>query len=43
MTADELKKKFGKSKLDELCKRKRRNALPKNGIAQRLIPKETRK
>lgn len=43
VTVGELKKKYGKKKLDELCKKKRKEALPKKGKAKRIRPKETRK
>lgn len=43
MTVGELKKKYGPKKLEELCKRKRSQALPKQGRARQLESKETRK
>lgn len=43
MTVGEIKKKYGKQKLEELCRKKRKEALPKKGKAQRIRPKETRK
>lgn len=43
MTVSEIKKKYGKQKLVDLCKKKRAEALPQKGLAQRIRPKETRK
>ena len=36
MTVSEIKKKYGKEKLDKLCKKKRSRGLPKEGEAQRI-------
>lgn len=41
MTVGELREKWGSRKIAELCARKRREALPKAGRAQRILPKET--
>lgn len=43
MTVGELKKKYGKEKLVDLCKKKRKQALPKDGKARRITPKETKR
>lgn len=43
MTVSELKKKHGDKKLQELCKKKRKQGLPQKGRAKRINPKETRK
>lgn len=43
MTVGELQHKWGSQKIAELCARKRRDALPKSGKAQRIHPQETRK
>jgi hypothetical protein len=43
ITVGELKKRYGKKKLDELCKRKRKTALPKKGRAVQIKSKETKK
>lgn len=42
-TVGEIKSKYGKQKLEELCKKKRNQALPKGGKARRISPKETRR
>jgi hypothetical protein len=43
MTVSELVKKYGSKKLQELCKKKRTTALPKDNKAKRIHPRETRK
>lgn len=43
MTVGELKKKYGNKKLEDLCKKKRKEALPKGGKAKRITPKETKR
>jgi len=42
-TVGEIKRQHGKQKLEELCKKKRKQALPKGGRARRISPKETRR
>lgn len=43
MTVGELRRKWGSKKIGELCKKKRKEALPKGGRARRIHPKETKK
>ena len=43
MTVGELKKKYGPEKLKQLCKKKRTTALPKDGKARRIRPRETKR